>query len=53
MSEEQISSLMRWLQAHAYSGECGTDGPYLRMEEMEKYLPVAIQEIMKDQKGTL
>lgn len=46
MNEEQIAALKKWLWAQAYSGEPGTDGAYLRMEEMEQYLPGAIEKIL-------
>lgn len=52
MNEEQIKELLQWLQAQAYSGECGTDGPYLRMEEMVQYLPAELQKILKGEKDT-
>ncbi len=48
MSEEQLKALFKWLDAQTYSGEPGTDGEYVRMEEMRKYLPSAIKKIMKE-----
>ena len=45
MTDKQIEALFTWLNAHAYSGEPGTDGAYLRMEEMQDYLPDAIKKI--------
>lgn len=48
MSEAQLKALFKWLDAQTYSGEPGTDGEYVRMEEMRKYLPGAIRKIMKE-----
>lgn len=47
MTEEQLKALFKWLEAQTYSGEPGTDGEYVRMEEMRLYLPAAIKEIME------
>ena len=47
MTDEQIKELFKWLDAQTYSGEPGTGGEYVRMEEMRKYLPGAIKKIMK------
>ena len=50
MTDKQIEALFTWLNAHAYSGEPGTDGAYLRMEEMQDYLPDAIKKITAETK---
>lgn len=50
MSKEQIEALFKWLDAQTYSGVYGTDGDYLRVDEMKKFLPATIKQIMKDVK---
>ena len=47
MNEKQIEALFKWLDRQTYSGEPGTDGEYIRMEEMRQYLPEAINKIME------
>jgi hypothetical protein len=49
MNKKQLEALFKWLDAQTYSGEPGTDGEYIRMEEMRKYLPDAIKEIMEQE----
>lgn len=46
MTQQQIDALHKWLQAQAYSGEPGTGGDYLRLEELEQYLPAALAHIL-------
>lgn len=46
MTHEQIKQLVNWLYAQAYEGEPGTDGEYLRLEELKDYLPAAIDTIL-------
>ena len=48
MTDEQIKELFKWLDAQTYSGEPGTGGEYVRMEEMRQYLPAAIDKILKE-----
>ena len=50
MTEKQIEALFKWLDHQTYSGEPGTDGEYVRMDEMRKYLPDAIKKIMEEVK---
>jgi hypothetical protein len=47
MNKKQLDELFKWLDHQVYSGEPGTDGEYLRMEEMRQYLPGAIKAIME------
>ena len=49
MNEQQIKALFKWLDDMTYIGEPGTDGEYIRMEEMRKYLPEAIKKIMEQE----
>ena len=49
MNEKQIQALFEWLDHQTYSGEPGTDGEYIRMEEMRRYLPEAIKKIMEQE----
>ena len=49
MNEKQLEALFKWLGRHTYSGEPGTDGEYVRMEEMRLYLPEAIKKIMEQE----
>ena len=46
MTQQQIDALHKWLQSQAYSGEYGTGGDYLRLEELERYLPAALAQIL-------
>ena len=48
MNEKQIEALFKWLDAQTYSGEPGTGGEYVRMEEMRLYLPKAIAKILRE-----
>jgi hypothetical protein len=48
MTEKQIEALKQWLSYQTYCGVYGTDGDYLRVDEMEKYLPDAITKILKE-----
>lgn len=50
MTEKQLEALFKWLDYQTYSGEPGTDGEYVRMEEMRMYLPGAIKRIMEEVK---
>ena len=43
MTDEQIEALVNWLERQAYYGVPGTDGEYLRMAEMRKYLRAIIK----------
>lgn len=47
MTDDQIKELFKWLDAQTYSGEPGTGGEYVRMDEMREYLPDAIKKITK------
>lgn len=49
MNKNQLDALFKWLDRHVYSGEPGTDGEYLRMEEIRQYLPGAIKKIMEQE----
>jgi hypothetical protein len=49
MNEKQLAALFDWLDHQTYSGEPGTDGEYIRMEEMRLYLPEAIKKIMEQE----
>ena len=49
MNEKQLAALFDWLDHQTYSGEPGTDGEYVRMEEMRMYLPEAIKKIMEQE----
>ncbi len=51
MNDRQIEALFVWLNAHTYSGEPGTGGEYIRMEEMREYLPDAIKKITAETKS--
>jgi hypothetical protein len=51
MNDEQKLELAKWLNAQAYSGEPGTDGPYLRLEELLQYLPGAVNRILNGKKA--
>ena len=51
MSEKQIEALKKWLSYQTYSGipgDNGTHGDYLSAEEMNKYLPDAIEKILRE-----
>jgi hypothetical protein len=50
MNEKQLEALFEWLDHQTYYGVPGTDGEYVRMEEMRKYLPEAIKKIMEEVK---
>lgn len=53
MSEEEKHELIEWLGFQAYSEVLGTrkDGPYLRLDEIIKYLPEFIDELLHTNKG--
>ena len=49
MTEKQIDALKKWLYNQTYSGipgDNGTHGDYLSAEEMNEYLPDAINKIL-------
>ena len=48
MTETQIQALKGWLDAHTYGTAPGTFGPFLDADEMKKYLPDAINKILKE-----
>ena len=48
MTEEQKEALIKWLFAQAYSGNPIDNKYWLDYSEMVKYLPAAIDKILKD-----
>jgi hypothetical protein len=49
MTKEQEQKLFQWLEHQAYNGRDFGIGPYLTLGEMRKYLPAAIEKILRNE----